>query len=128
MSESDHPLIPPGSQIFNLRVIGDDVEADLPVLNKPYAMRILNSLYDHAASKVECPYYPHKLKPEAAQAIDELCAADLIIKHPAHDAQVTPSIVMLVPTIALTERGRNVVETYRNRKLAASAADADILS
>jgi hypothetical protein len=118
-------LIPPGSKIIDLRVVGDDVEADLPILKKPYAMRILHSLYDHAASKVECPDKRDQMKPEAREAIADLLAADLIVAHPVHDAQVTQNIKMFCKTIALTERGRNVVEAHRNRKIVVGKQDGD---
>jgi hypothetical protein len=105
--------------VADLHVVGDDVLADLPILREPYALRILHSLYDQAASKVECPNRRDIMNKAARDALDGVIAAELVIAHPPHMAVVSASgIKMLCPTIALTERGRNVVEAHSKRKIA----------
>ena len=104
--------------VADLRVVGDDVLADLPILHEPYVLRILHSLYDHAASKVECPNRRDIMNKQAKDALDGAIVAGLVVAHPPHEAVVSASgIKMLRPTIALTERGRNVVEAHSKRKI-----------
>ena len=131
------PHLEPGQvAVADLRVVGDDVEKDFPILRQPYALRMLHSLYDHAASKVECPMSRTmygQLKPDARQAMDGLVAAELVVWHPPHDARVSQAgITQVTRTIALTERGRAVVEAHSKRKIAMSTLDVvderDVLS
>jgi|HubBroStandDraft_2_1064218.scaffolds.fasta_scaffold198550_3 hypothetical protein len=110
--------------VADLRVVGDDVLADVPIARAPYALRILHSLYDHAASKVECPDRRDIMKREAREALEGCIAAELVIAHPRHEAIVSSSgLKMLCPTIALTSRGRNVVEAHSKRKIAMSSME-----
>jgi len=128
------PRLEPGQvAVADLRVVGDDVLADLPILREPYALRILHSLYDHAASKVECPDRRDIMKREAREALEGCIAAELVVAHIPHEAVVSASgLRMLCPTIALTERGRNVVEAHSKRKIAMGSLDVvdckDVLS
>jgi hypothetical protein len=122
---SDVPSLGSGQiAVADLRVVGDDVTVDIPILREPYALRILHSLYDHAASKVECPNRRDIMKADAKRALDGLIAAELVVVHVPHDAVVSASgVTMWCPTIALTERGRNVVLAHSKRKIAMSSFD-----
>lgn len=128
------PPLPPGQiAVADLRVVGDDVLADFLILREPYALRILHSLYDHAASKVECPNRRDIMNQAARDALDGVIIAGLVVAHPAHEAVVSSSgIKMLCPTIALTERGKNVVEAHSKRKIAMGSMEVvdgkDVLS
>lgn len=133
MSTEVPPLQPGQIAVADLRVVGDDVLADFLILREPYALRILYSLYDHAASKVECPNRRDIMNRAARDALDGVIIAGLVVAHPAHEAVVSSSgIKMLCPTIALTERGKNVVEAHSKRKIAMGSMEVvdgkDVLS
>ena len=84
-------------------------------------------------SGTSCDAPTRELAEATRDALDGVIIAGLVVAHPAHEAVVSSSgIKMLCPTIALTERGKNVVEAHSKRKIAMGSMEVvdgkDVLS
>jgi hypothetical protein len=93
--------------------IDNDVELELGLAKKPGAMSTLGYLADHGG---EVPWNWDNIKPATRELVADLIVAGLVVEreYVTHALQTQGRLAL-----RLTDKGRNVIEIHRRRKVTA---------
>jgi hypothetical protein len=92
--------------------IKNDVAGELNI--RPAALQTLELLAQHGG---EVPWSWEKISPASRDMVADMIVAELVVEREycAHAAQLVPDRI----TLRLTDKGRNVIEIHRKRRIVA---------